>query len=81
MDDIVLYPNPNNGYFSLKVPKKTEGIWFVRNQLGQVVKEQYFSTQAETVLVNVQGLSQGLYYISIELNGQFITKRFSVIGN
>jgi len=56
-------------------------MWLIQNQLGQVVKEQNFTTQAETVSVNLQGLGQGLYYISLELNGQFITKPFSVIGN
>ncbi len=81
IDDVVLFPNPNNGYFSLRVPKKSEGMWLVQNQLGQIVKEQNFTTQAETVSVNLQGLGQGLYYISLELNGQFITKPFSVIGN
>jgi PKD repeat protein len=79
LDEISLFPNPNHGDFSLRVPRNSEGNLLVRNQLGQVILEESFSTQAEIVPVYVNRLSQGIYYLTIEVSQQVITKKFFVV--
>ncbi|MDG2343711.1 MAG: S8 family serine peptidase [Flavobacteriales bacterium] len=79
LDDISLFPNPNYGNFTFRVPKGSEGSWMILNQLGQVLTEQTFVTQAESVPINVFGFSQGVYYLSVEINQQIITKKFVVV--
>ncbi len=77
--DISLFPNPNQGNFTVRVPKESQGNWVVQNQLGQVLVEQDFSSQGERVSVNVNGLSQGVYYITININQEVITKKFLMV--
>ena len=81
LEDISLFPNPNHGNFTFRIPKGSEGNWMIINQLGQVVTEQAFITQAESVPINVFGLNQGVYYLTVEINQQIITKKFVVVDS
>lgn len=81
LEDISLFPNPNHGNFTFRVPKGSEGNWMILNQLGQIVTEQAFITQAESVPINIFGLTQGVYYLSVEINQQIITKKFVVVDS
>ena len=74
-----MFPNPNQGNFIVRVPKDSEGKWIILNQLGQVIKAQDFSTQAESVPISVNGLGQGVYYLTLEINQQIITKKFLLV--
>ena len=79
LNEISLFPNPNQGNFIVRVPKDSEGKWIILNQLGQVIKAQDFSTQAESVSISVNGLGQGVYYLTLEINQQIITKKFLLV--
>jgi CTP-dependent riboflavin kinase len=74
-----LFPNPNQGNFTVRVPKGSEGKWIILNQLGQVIKAQDFITLAESVPISVNGLGQGVYYLTLEINQQIITKKFLLV--
>ena len=69
-----IYPNPNNGFLNISaVLKKPETITIgIQNLLG----EQVFFSQENNALgnyvkqININRLPQGMYFISISLNGQ-----------
>ncbi|MBL7912358.1 MAG: SBBP repeat-containing protein [Bacteroidia bacterium] len=55
---ITVYPNPNNGEFTIATIK---GVYFLINTLGQTVKTVEIKNDSEWIEVN--DLSQGIYYI------------------
>jgi hypothetical protein len=56
---INIYPNPNNGEFTILVP--TKGIYTIVNTIGQTVEIIDLKEDAQTIQFN--GLSQGIYYL------------------
>lgn len=57
---ITIYPNPNNGNFTVQV--ESEMHLFLINELGQVIKELSL-TKGNQFQQNIQGLSSGIYFI------------------
>jgi myo-inositol-hexaphosphate 3-phosphohydrolase len=72
-----IYPNPNNGMFSLVSAKATNGSIEVYNVLG----ERVFS-RTETVFTNLQldlgNLPSGVYYLSLKSGDGVRTLKFVV---
>ena len=60
-NNISIYPNPNNGEFNIS--SKEDVSLQIINELGQVVMELNLNT-GNNHLVNVKGLSEGIYIIS-----------------
>jgi hypothetical protein len=58
---ISIYPNPNNGEFNIS--SKEDANLVLLNELGQVVMELSLNA-GNNHLVNVKGLSEGIYIIS-----------------
>jgi subtilisin family serine protease len=80
LQDIVVFPNPNSGIFTLRVPKNKSGTLKVVNMLGQTVYENSFSAIVERVFVNIPSLSKGLYNLSVVINGKMVVKKFTIGG-
>ena len=80
LQDIVVFPNPNSGIFTIRVPKNQYGSLMVVNMLGQIVYENSFSAVVEKVFVNIPNLSKGIYNLSVIINNQTIIKKFTIIG-
>ena len=80
LQDIVVFPNPNSGIFTIRVPKNQYGSLMVVNMLGQIVYENSFSALVEKVFVNIPNLSKGIYNLSVIINNQTIIKKFTIIG-
>jgi hypothetical protein len=57
--DINIYPNPNNGDFTILIP--TKGTYTIMNAIGQIVETMDLKEDAQQI--NVSGLSQGIYYV------------------
>ncbi|MBK8369069.1 MAG: T9SS type A sorting domain-containing protein [Bacteroidetes bacterium] len=57
--DINIYPNPNNGDFTILIP--TKGTYTIVNAIGQIVETIELKEDAQQI--NVSGLSQGMYYV------------------
>jgi hypothetical protein len=74
-DLIAVYPNPNNGNFTVQV--KSDMRLSLINELGQVIKELSF-TEENQFQQNVQGLSSGIYFIMGIHNGSFIQNKLAV---
>ncbi len=56
---INIYPNPNNGEFTLIVPE--EGIYMIVNSIGQTIETIEVKENAQTI--SIQGLADGIYYV------------------
>ena len=80
LQDIVVFPNPNSGIFTIRVPKNQYGSLMVVNMLGQIVYENSFSALVEKVFVNIPNLSKGIYNLSVIINNKTIIKKFTIIG-
>ena len=80
LQDIVVFPNPNSGIFTVRVPKNQYGRLMVVNMLGQIVYENSFSALVEKVFVNIPNLSKGIYNLSVIINNKTIIKKFTIIG-
>ncbi len=78
LQDIVIFPNPNAGIFTVRVPKNQSGTLKVVNMLGQTVYENDFSAIVERVFVNIPSLSKGLYSLSVRINNKAVIKKFTI---
>ena len=80
LNDLVLFPNPNQGTFTLIIPKNKSGKLKIINMLGQTLKETFFSAPLERVFIEAPNLSKGLYNLWIEIDGNKVVKKFTVAG-
>lgn len=68
---VEVYPNPNNGEFTVKSSIETDVIMV--NQLGQVIREFHLTGNAEQK-INVSGIAAGVYYLKSKNNDSFNQK-------
>ena len=74
-NQFIVYPNPNNGVFTIQ--STSEGVYSLVNELGQTV--QIIKLNAtNTYTVNIENLSNGIYFI-IGFNNNQITKQKVVV--
>jgi hypothetical protein len=67
-NNLSLFPNPNNGSFSVKTNFIEEGEIKMFNSVGEIIHEQKISGKTHTI--ELKGISKGLYYFSISENGK-----------
>jgi len=67
-DQIVIYPNPNNGYFTISFPKAATGTISLFNNIGQLVRKQ--TIDGINQWESKQILSSGVYLLKIDLSNQ-----------
>ena len=79
LQDVVIFPNPNAGIFTIRVPKNQTGNLKVVNMLGQTVYENSFSALVERVFVNIPSLSKGVYNLSVFINNNTVVRKFSIV--
>ena len=79
LQDVVIFPNPNAGIFTIRVPKNQTGNLKVVNMLGQTVYENSFSALVERVFVNIPSLSKGVYNLSVFINNKTVVRKFSIV--
>lgn len=73
-----IYPNPSNGLFNIKLVNVSnlETVVTVRNIIGQTI---YSSIESSTVTsVDLTQLNSGVYFVSIESNGNKVTKKITI---
>jgi hypothetical protein len=74
---ILLYPNPNNGQFTIQ--SKTKGDFAILNELGQTL--QTFQTNGENnYSANLKGLANGIYFLKGK-NGEQVVNEKIVVAN
>ena len=70
--DVWIYPNPNNGTFTLNVANKGPTSYKLFNTYGQLVKEGNLSNSKDPILsevIDISDVAQGHYFLNINLNG------------
>ena len=67
-----LYPNPNNGNFTVTLPKESDAVISVRNVLGQLV----FEKEADLInRIELNDVANGVYQLTISVNGTTICNK------
>ncbi len=76
------FPNPANNYTSItySIPSDGEVIFTVFSINGQVLYNKSVKSEfgIQTIDINTSHLAAGIYFYSMEFNGQRITKRMSI---
>ncbi len=68
---VEVYPNPNNGEFTVKSSIETDMIMV--NQLGQVIREFHLNGNVDQK-INVTGIAEGVYYLKSKNSDNFSQK-------
>ncbi|MCG8331260.1 MAG: HYR domain-containing protein [Chitinophagales bacterium] len=65
---INLYPNPNQGQFTLQLdkPLKETRLLNIYNSFGQLATSRILPAEQHNVLLDIQGFPQGTYWLEIE---------------
>ncbi|MGB3150760.1 MAG: putative Ig domain-containing protein [Maribacter sp.] len=78
--EITLYPNPSHDFvhISFEAPQDTKGIILVHDNLGRTVKriENQVKNGHNDILINLQELTQGIYFIDLKNLGVDGSKTF-----
>jgi hypothetical protein len=73
IDNVVLFPNPSNGSFSITGLKQHIDKLTVINGIGQIV--EVLESTDNTINLT---LEKGVYFITIVSNGETISKKISI---
>lgn len=77
-DNFTLYPNPNNGIFSIR-SKESRAIDLVTisDALGKQIKQVQLNG-ATTSELNLQGIASGIYFVQITSGSENVTKKIVI---
>jgi len=81
VSEITLFPNPNQGSFTIRVPRNSQGSITLFNMLGQELYNSQFSALVERVTIDLPQLRKGVYNLYINIDDNQILKKFTVIGD
>jgi endoglucanase len=73
--EINVYPNPNNGIFTLEIASVNQVSIVIHNLMGQKVTEENISTKEGKKIFDLQNINKGVYFITITLADKVITKK------
>jgi len=76
--EVIIYPNPNNGKFFVKLPRDSEGNLSIINNIGQIIHEEKFYITAESHGINISSLAYGNYVIRLNINGELLSRKLIV---
>jgi hypothetical protein len=77
--NVVVFPNPSNGLFNLKVPTTTRNYSVeVMDLTGKLVKQQTVTNNAGTTQLNLNGTAKGIYILKIASEGNVATRKLIV---
>jgi hypothetical protein len=78
-ENFILYPNPNNGRFSIDLPAKPEAERYnvkICDILGNVVYQEDVPEEVLTHRVDLSDMQQGLYILIISADRILHTQKF-----
>lgn len=76
LENIILYPNPSNGLFTLDLPGNSTGDINVYNTLGKLIKTQSISGSKTTL--DLTSCTKGIYYLNIRLNDNIYCRKMVI---
>lgn len=68
--DMLVYPNPFQNKLHISFNQNSSGKAMIIDPMGKTIKEWLFVNQNEIALDNLEQLSDGIYLLKIENNGQ-----------
>lgn len=78
--EVKIFPNPNNGRFTLALPKLFNEVGtaeiMIYTQLGKVIHQEV--TNQSSLEINLSQLQAGIYLVSTRIGDQLFTKRFTI---
>jgi hypothetical protein len=74
---IAVYPNPNNGTFTLNAGNSEEKDIYIYNALGEIVYQKN-NTSERTVDINITNVPKGIYLVKVVLDDK--TKTIKIIN-
>jgi hypothetical protein len=77
--DLLVYPNPAGGHFSIGWLGKDALSVTILNRVGQEVGSMTITKQNPTI--DASALSNGLYFLKIRGGGNFATRKLLLTGN
>ncbi len=81
-DEIIIYPNPNAGEFTIQVPEinpQEINLIQIKNMLGEEVYSVIYSANESNQSINLGStVAEGLYFFEICTSNSIITKQFII---
>ena len=76
--DVKVYPNPNNGLFTLELSEKPQGDLHlsISNTLGQLIHSQKITSASNTI--SLDGVDKGIYIMNLSSSSHSIKTRIVV---
>ena len=71
LDGVSIYPNPNNGGFTIELVSVNNTYITITNVLGQIIKTQKAELNNQ---INLNAFEKGIYFISVMENNQSVYK-------
>ncbi len=73
-----VYPNPSNGYVFVKLDEAAEsdGEVVLTNNLGRELLHQQFKKGDKTILLLLEGIPSGTFYLTVKAQSRTATKLF-----
>jgi hypothetical protein len=77
--DFTVYPNPNNGEFTIQFTNQPASPVQVEltDMIGRVLEKFILSDESETI--NVPQIAKGIYCLKMQMNDHVVVKRISII--
>ncbi|PCJ28316.1 MAG: hypothetical protein COA97_01400 [Flavobacteriales bacterium] len=72
-NEVIVYPNPNNGTFTIEASNLENSVLEIYNLTGQLVNQT--TLNKNTTVIDINNQAKGLYLLKISNNKQLITKR------
>jgi len=77
-ENLIIYPNPNNGIFTIKPLTNKIGKLLIYNSLGDYIYETQINTNPQTI--DLSDYSKGVYFYEFEIEGSVINSgKFIII--
>ncbi|OFY35734.1 MAG: hypothetical protein A2W91_15700 [Bacteroidetes bacterium GWF2_38_335] len=73
---VAVYPNPTNGELFVKKGAGNAHVE-ITNVIGELIYSQEVSD--ELIRIDLKGNSKGVYFVSVDLNGQIITEKIVLV--
>lgn len=75
---VKIYPNPNNGSFTLKLDKQKDGELRIYSINGSIVFQKKFNNQLSFKIDLPFSISDGIYFVEMTSKTEKLTERFIV---
>ena len=77
LEDVILYPNPSNDFFSIFLPQgiQRSGKLEIYNNLGQQIAVKQIESESD-LNINVSNYSNGVYFLNLNIGDHSKTLKF-----